>query len=664
MKNLINITYRLGYILLTLMLFVNCQEDEVIIDNPPVEETIEINAPLFNVLITMAENEGSLDDIIDGTPCASIALPVTLIVNGVEITIDTIADIALILKVYDETDTDEDILELLFPITLVLSDYSTTIIENQNELNTFIENCTPVLPPCVDFVYPVSFSVFNLEFEFIETVSLSSDFELYFFLQNLNEAEQIVNLNYPVSLLYDNGNTVQVNTNEALATAIEVAPQNCEGNNSNNNCPANEVTAQLLDCFWAPTFYDGSPIYQFYHFTFFENNTLTVSTDTSLLLEGEWDVFEEGDDTYLSLQGAPSLFNPFAGIWKITECLDGQFILENNEDVQILFTRDCGVDWAQCFASGQAICDDNGDGIVTVNFSEIIQQSNCNVLKKYSINFYLTNQDALAGTNPLNTPFETTIPNSQLFYYAIVDASTNDLLYVSTYQIDAEECDNCDNPGVLLEDLIVYIPFGNEVHELISNTFFNLTGAYVEDRNGNPSCSVGFIGGNAPISIPITDQNRITNENAFSISLWFKMQNENAGDFEPVFSNTSQPFQEGFSVNFYDLNTPLFTANDDSLWDLDWNEQNDVEWTNTDWHHLVITVSVENEIKLYRDGVLRNETVVNQLNIDTNPPSEAYVINAGGFEGHLDDLRVYKKALNENEINILFNLEGDCFDCL
>jgi hypothetical protein len=65
---------------------------------------------------------------------------------------------------------------------------------------------------------------------------------------------------------------------------------------------------------------------------------------------------------------------------------------------------------------------------------------------------------------------------------------------------------------------------------------------------------------------------------------------------------------------------------------------------------------------LYRDGTLRNTLQDSQFNIGDNPLS--FFTLGHGFIGHLDDLRVYKKALNPTEVEQLFNLDADCFTCL
>lgn len=141
------------------------------------------------------------------------------------------------------------------------------------------------------------------------------------------------------------------------------------------------------------------------------------------------------------------------------------------------------------------------------------------------------------------------------------------------------------------------------------------------------------------------------------------MQNDNLSNFETMFQKGSIN-TEGFQLAVYDLNTPLVsdTTYSYGLWDNDWNGEVDVQWDNTDWHHLVITRDSNNTIRLYRDGQLRNIDENSTFNIDTGPLSD-YMIGQF-FTGHLDDLRVYKRTLNLSEVNELYNLEADCYQCL
>ena len=652
------------FVALTLV-FTSCQKEKMVVENPAPEETIEANSVLANSMSTIAENDGTLDNIIDSNDCSSIQLPVTVIINGIEIIIDSIEDLLQIQAILDQFPDGN--IEIIFPITIILNDYTTIVIQNQEQLDAFIASCDPSPTECVDFVYPISFSVFNLEFELIETVVITNDFELYFFLQGLDNTNgNIVSVNFPLSLEYDNGTVVEVNSNEELANAIAVASENCEeivDPDPENPCPATDVSAYLQECFWYPRLYDEDDVFEYYHFTFLDNNQGTMSTSNAFIIDFVWEVYEDGDDTFIQFESNPPLFDAFRGVWKVLECSEEEIIFEGGDGgVQIVFTRNCGANLAECFGSGRGICDDDNDGFVSVNFGEIANEANCNDALEYVITFHETYEDADQLINPLASPYQTTVAGSQTFYYAITDINTGLVEYVSSYQIDAEDCGTgCDNPGLLTEELVLYMPFSGEIKDLISGQTLPSNGSFfTEDRDGN-QCAIGFNENSDSLFLQTASENMIMDGDDFAISLWFKMQNDEAGDYEVMFS-TSFDLNDGIQLSVYDLNTPLFVAHNPevNLWDNDWNQEVDVQWTNTDWHHLVITY--ENGIaRLYRDGILRNEGVNELINVGNGI---GYILNAQGFIGHLDDVRVYKRGLNPNEIFMLFNDEGDCYTCL
>ena len=80
------------------------------------------------------------------------------------------------------------------------------------------------------------------------------------------------------------------------------------------------------------------------------------------------------------------------------------------------------------------------------------------------------------------------------------------------------------------------------------------------------------------------------------------------------------------------------------------------------YNHLVVTVDSNNTVRLYRDGVQRNVDENAAIDIGSTPLMNYMLGN--GFEGHLDDIRVYKVALNPNQVTTLYNLEADCNNCL
>ena len=229
------------------------------------------------------------------------------------------------------------------------------------------------------------------------------------------------------------------------------------------------------------------------------------------------------------------------------------------------------------------------------------------------------------------------------------------------------EQDCCNNVGALLDDLVIYMPFANEARDLISGNYVSdwnngtVDNVFVQDRAGNDTCAISFTGNDA-ITIPVTAQNQLAQGESFSISLWFKMQNTIGGDLELFFRKLGNATQ-GFNLGVFDLNTPLIFDNlSTSLWDNDWNLEVDVEWENTDWHHLVVTIDNNNTIRLYRDGIERGVIENSDFSVGSDPTS--FFVMGEDFQGFLDDLRVYKKALSPNEISMLNALEADCFNCL
>ena len=243
----------------------------------------------------------------------------------------------------------------------------------------------------------------------------------------------------------------------------------------------------------------------------------------------------------------------------------------------------------------------------------------------------------------------------------LVVNSNNELF--DTVNSTVEECETggCSNPAILVNDILFYIPFSEGVvQDLKGNavTYPEDLG-FTEDRDGNPNCAVVF-NGEQSLHIPATPDNGILPGEAFSISLWFKMQNTNGADLEKLFILGGDG--AGFELLVYDLNTPLFATQPEiNVWDGEWNQDADLPVDTENWHHLVVTVDEEGTIKLYRDGELRNS--LGQSGADITSELMDYHIGMN-FKGLMDDLRVYKRVLSPTEVGVLFGLDGDCNTCL
>ena len=91
-------------IFFALLLFTSCQ-DEVIEETPVNEEEVLVaNSALASSMRSTVTMDGSFDNIIDHANCLSIELPVTVVVNGLEIIIDSVEDYEVIEAIFDEFD--------------------------------------------------------------------------------------------------------------------------------------------------------------------------------------------------------------------------------------------------------------------------------------------------------------------------------------------------------------------------------------------------------------------------------------------------------------------------------------------------------------------------------------------------------------------------------
>lgn len=227
----------------------------------------------------------------------------------------------------------------------------------------------------------------------------------------------------------------------------------------------------------------------------------------------------------------------------------------------------------------------------------------------------------------------------------------------------------CPNPHILTSDLIIYMPFANETRDLISLDYATsqLNPTFVTDRSGNANSAISFNGGNF-LTLLTTENRNIQVGDSLSISVWVKMQNIDY-EGERIFEKSNGEFsleEPNFGLGLSDLNGSFFYSGDQMpmLFDYSWGENPSLPEDTENWHHIVITVETDSEnfsiVRLYRDGLLRNSAEAQSLFLNTQAFN--YFIGKN-LIAHIDDLRVYKKMLTAQEVNILYQLEGDTNTC-
>ncbi len=442
-KTIMNFKTTLVFPLLVLMLFFSCQNEESEIVNQQ-DDLISGNSTIANLISNTVLNDGSIDNIIDYANCLEVMLPVTITTNGVTVTIESITDYDVLETLLEAFTTDDDIIGITFPITVVLNDYSQIVINNQDELEGQIENCNGENEAdddieCIDFQYPIAFSIYNTDFQVTEVTIIEDDQALYLFLESL-QGPILASLNFPVTMVLANGDTIEVNSNQELENAINDADGNCDEDDNydytdDNDCTQIDVSDYLLSCGQIPSLNGYTP--SFTTFSFQDNTIISTLFEGDLFYDGSWDIATIGGYLYVFID-----FNgleAYNGQWKVVECAWGELILEQGDDTLVLLNNCNTVNLFDCFEDiTVTICDndDTLDLFTAFDIDIIYQDCAQNDLVVY---YYNTNADAEASINALVSPY-TNMANPDVLYARVELANDPNTFQIFEVTILVENC--------------------------------------------------------------------------------------------------------------------------------------------------------------------------------------------------------------------------------
>lgn len=344
-------------ILLTILIVSCRQEENEFIEATP-EETLKANSNVANLLLRTSMKDGSHDNIIDNASCFSVDLPVTVNVNGLEIIVDTEEDFDTIEDIFDEFDDDEDDLVILFPITIVLSDFTSVTISSFEEFENFLDDCNGENLEdddieCADIKYPVSTSIFDINNELIGTLNINNDQELYNFIDDLEDTD-IVNVGFPIVVILSDGTEVEAFNLNQLEDILEDAKDDCDEDDDNDfddddceNCSTDQLADVLTGCDnWMVDKLERNDNnlednYIGYQFNFNADGTLTATFNNDSY-PGSWESSGSGENISVEIN-IPNLPD-FNDTWNLHEIK--QQINENQVDLRIgddrlRFESDC-----------------------------------------------------------------------------------------------------------------------------------------------------------------------------------------------------------------------------------------------------------------------------------------------------------------------------------
>lgn len=440
---------------LVLMLIMSCQNEETEIINPSNNDIIEGNSTAANLMARMATNDGSIDNIIDYANCLEVVLPVTVTANGITITIQSVTDYSQLENILDAFTNDDDAVDITFPITVILNDYTEMVITSEQQLEALIEDCVGENEDdddieCIDFVYPVLFSIYNTDFQVIDTVTINEDEALYDFLEDL-DGSILASLDFPVSLITASGETVVVNNNEELEAAISDADGTCDEdddydwNDDDDNCTEENIELNLKECLWDISDYDNSNLFSDYYIDFNVNYEFTVLDENSNAIhDGTWSVAQDGAVITLNFT---TDWEDLAGDWTIVNCDDDDEYNLDNGQITMQIEQDCTTSSGSlgCLEAETIVkCDENNDGFETFNLYEGLSDiDGCTIPSPVQVSYHETLADAENNTNQLTgVTSYTNISNPQTIYVRVEVLNNPSQYEILEMGLILEDCSN------------------------------------------------------------------------------------------------------------------------------------------------------------------------------------------------------------------------------
>ena len=350
MKTRLNLLYLVSFF--ALFMLASCQKEAVEITGLDTQETFVAESDLASLITQTSTLDGSSDNIIDGANGFSVNLPVTVIVNGVEITINSEADFELIEEIFDDSDDDNDSIEIVFPITITLNDYTEVVVNSQAELEALRaeyshENDDDI--ECIDFQYPLNISVYNSNFQVIDVVTINNDEQMHHFIRNL-QGGVLASLNFPVTMIYADGSTTQVHNNVELANVMKEARNSCDEDDDNDwnddDFTKDRLDNLLMSCPWiVHDMYRNSISlsndYREYVMVFKQDGVVKVRKRNGDLITGSWtsEITDRGAKITLQFETLVD----FTLTWYVYEIRPGKIKFYTEGGNRIVLEKICDV---------------------------------------------------------------------------------------------------------------------------------------------------------------------------------------------------------------------------------------------------------------------------------------------------------------------------------
>lgn len=329
--------------IVTILLLLSCQS-EMEQQDYNTQETVTNGSPLISYLQRVAMVKTVQDNVIDGSNYCTIKLPYTVVVNNEQIAVNTTADYQKVVDNINAYTTDNDIVKIDFPVTMIYYNYIEKNIPDEDDFNSLIDywNRYPDLLSKINGLninYPITINIYNSANQIASSVSIISDQAFFNFIKNLN-ASQYISLNYPISITDYNNQTRTIANNLDFENAIKYAIDYCP----ENNIIALDFVETITKESWViPYFFDDSEktsSYSGYSFVFNSDKSV-VATKGTLSETGQWESTVQNGVRELKIDFNTELLGKLNNNWKLFEFNNSKIRLRgvNNSTNYLYFEK-------------------------------------------------------------------------------------------------------------------------------------------------------------------------------------------------------------------------------------------------------------------------------------------------------------------------------------
>ena len=312
----------LHYFLLILIfsLISSCQEEESSIIQDTTQNLYTIS-PVSKLVERVTQNNTSVDDVLDNTSVFKVKLPVSITLNGVDLTVSNEADYVIIKNLKEASNSDDDIVSYTFPILVSLRNYAETTVSSLSQLNdVIVQNEDLKDISCIAFQFPIVINEYDTSNQIANTVTFVSNSQVINYLFNL-QPNVYYSFVFPIAMTDSMNQLIIFNSNSELETFIESSIDDCD---DGSTTPLNFNTIITTGTWYVSYFYedgDGDETSDFngYVFTFYANGTSKV-VKSAITVNGTWATFTDSGFNYIELvYDGSDILSEIEEDWKIIE---------------------------------------------------------------------------------------------------------------------------------------------------------------------------------------------------------------------------------------------------------------------------------------------------------------------------------------------------------